>query len=249
MVLRTTGWALAITGAALLAACDQSPPERENGFTSSAAADPAARFRTMPEKQLLQIAFQTAFKDGASTLTLGDTRYAFKPEGVSWIGERAVLISGGQGDDCHGCAGTLAVHYLQPKGDALEVVGAWPQAASGTSWGQPPEWTLRTDLASNPVLETRGGGTFQGYTCSAAELVELKPDAPLTVAEGIQLGYSDEGAMAGSAAQNINGKIIPGAKDQSFVVAYNGSSSARVTYERHGETYEKAKGSAELPAC
>ncbi|MCJ8159623.1 hypothetical protein [Sphingomonas sp. LaA6.9] len=249
MGLKTTGWALALAGATLLAACDQSPRQPENGFTTSAEADPAAHFRTMPEKELLQLAFRTAFKDGATTLTLGDTRYAFRPEGISWVGGRAVLISGGQGEDCHGCAGTLAVHYLEPRGDTLQLVGAWPQTATGTSFGQPPEWTLRTDLASNPVLETQGGGTFQGYTCNAAELVELRPDAPVTVAEGVQLDYSDAGAVAGGRAQNIRGKIIPGTKDQSFVVAYNGSSTARVTYQRHGQTYEKAEGSTELPAC
>lgn len=245
----TTRWALAMTGAAMLAACNQSPPEQANGFTPSANADPAARFRTMPEKELLQLAFQSAFRDGGTSLTLGDARYTFTPQAVKWIGGRAVLISGGQGEDCHGCAGTLAVHYLEPRGKTLAVVGAWPQAASGASWGQPPEWTLRTDLASNPVLETQGGGTFQGYTCSAAQLVELRPDSPVTIADGVQLDYSDAGAAADGRAQSISGKIIPGTRDQSFVVAYNGSSTARIIYERRGQTYEKAQGSPELPAC
>lgn len=241
--------ALAMTGTALLASCDQSPPVQQNDFTPSAMADPAARFRTMPEKELLQLAFQSAFGNGATTLTLGETQYAFKPEAVKWVGGRAVLISGGQGEDCHGCAGTLAVHYLRPGAEGLEVVGAWPQAASGTSGGQPPEWTLRTDLASNPVVETRGGGTFQGYTCSAAQLVELKADAPVIIADGVQLAYSDGGAAIDGSARSISGKIIPGTRDQSFIVTYDGSSAARVTYQRHGQTYEKAKGSPEIPAC
>ena len=149
--LKTTGWALAMAGATLLAGCDQSPQQRENGFAPSAEVDPAAHFRTMPEKELLQLAFQTAFKDGATTLTLGDTRYAFKPEGISWVGGRAVLISGGQGEDCHGCAGTLAVHYLEPRGDTLQLVGAWPQTATGTSLGA----AARMDAAYRSRLQPR----------------------------------------------------------------------------------------------
>lgn len=242
--------AVLLAGSTVLASCGKSPPEpaREDGYAPAAATDPSAKFRAMPEKQLLGLAFDAAFK-GQRSLTLDDAHYVFTPEAVRWVGGRAVLISGGRGDECHGCSGTLALHYLQPKGDGLEVVGAWPQAASGASYGQPPEWTLRTDLASNPVLETRGGGTFQGYTCNAAQLVELKSDAPVTIARDVQLTYSDEGAVAEGRAQSISGTIIPDARDRSFIVAYNGSTSARVTYERHGQIYEKAKGAPELPSC
>lgn len=235
-------------GTALLAACDKAAKGREDGYAPTAVADASAKFRTMPEKQVLDLAFKAAFK-GDPQAVLDDTRYAFKPEAVRWVGGRAVLISGGQGDDCHGCAGTLAVHYLQPRGDGFEVVGAWPQAASGGTFGAPPAWTLRTDLADNPVLETGSGGTFQGYTCRTAQLVELAPDAPVLIADGVQLGYDDAGAAVDRAAEGIEGKIFPGAKGRSFVVVYKGTRTARVTYEKHGAVYQKAKGSPDLPSC
>lgn len=253
MGMKHTGMfaAIGIAGA-LLASCGDNPPAKpkEEGFTNTAVADPTAKYRAMPEKDLLDLAFNAAFKaKGHAQKTIGDSQYTFTPQALRWVGNRAVLISGGQGDDCHACAGTLAVHYLEPGANGLNVVGEWPEAAAGTSFGQPPEWTLRTDLASNPVLQTEGGGTFQGYTCSSAQLVELKPDAPITIADGVQTHYSNEGAVLDGRGENIDGKIMPGARDQSFTVAYDGTTSAQVVYKRQGATFQKVKGAPDIPGC
>ena len=239
-------------GTALLASCGdgKDAASRENGFENTAVADPAARYRSMPEKELIDLAFKAAFNTpGHADMTVGDTRYAFTPQAVRWVGNRAVLISGGQSDNCHGCAGTLAVHYLEPRGNGLAVVGAWPEAASGTSYGQPPEWTLRTDLASNPVLQTEGGGTFQGYSCTNAQLVELTPAAPVTIADNVQLHFSNEGAVVDGGAESIDGKIMPGARDQNFTVSYGGTTSAQIVYKRQGTRFEKATGAPDIPSC
>lgn len=238
-------------GGALLASCgDSQPAQRDDGFANTAVNDPTARYRAMPEKELLDLAFDAAFKaKGQAQMDVGDSHYSFKPEAVRWVGNRAVLISGGKGDDCHACAGALAVHYLEPGANGLNVVGSWPVAASGGSFGEPPSWTLRTDLASNPVLQTEGGGTFQGYTCTNAQLVELKPDAPVTIADNVQIHFSDGGAVTDGASEKVDGKILPGTRDQSFTVAYDGTTSAEVVYNKQGDTFQKAKGTPDIPGC
>lgn len=241
-------------GLAALASCNSGsdqPAGNTQASNSTAALSDADRLRAMPAPDLLKLAFRTAFKnDDSAALAVGDENFLFRPQSVTWIGDRAVLISAGRTDDCHACSGTLAVHYLQPVDAGFVVLGAWPKAAMGASFGAPPSWTLRSDIASNPVIQAEGGGTFQGYTCSVGQLVELTPNGPVTIADGLTLGYSNAGAaIDGMPVRSFEGKIVAGEKDQSFTVAYQGAEKATVTYRHEGRTYRKAPGSPDISGC
>lgn len=241
--------ALMLSGMAMLAACDMSGPVNQSA-PEGVIADPAAALRALPDEQQLQLAFAAAYPppDGA-TLQIGNDQYAFTPQRLFWMGAQAVLLSGGQTDDCHACAGTLAVHYLRADRDKFAVSGAWPKAASGTSWGAPPEAVVRTDLAANPVIQAESGGTAQGYTCRFVQLVELKPDGPAIIADHLPIAYSDASGIGKGPPEDFEGTIEPGERDRTFTLAYTGTRDERVTYRRDGAGFIPAPGSPDLPGC
>ncbi|ODU19808.1 MAG: hypothetical protein ABS87_12955 [Sphingomonas sp. SCN 67-18] len=250
--MRPIGRIFITVALAALASCNASGDQAGNGQAQGGAAQSDAdKLRAMPAPDLLKLAFRTAFKaDDNASLAVGDETFSFRPQSLSWIGDRAVLISAGRGDDCHACAGTLAIHYLQPIDGGFTVAGAWPKATMGASFGAPPSWALRTDIAANPVIQAEGGGTFQGYSCAVGQLVELTPNGPVTIADGLTLGYSNAGAaIDGTPVRAFQAKIVAGEKDQNFTLVYQGAERATVTYRHEGATYVRAAGSPDIPGC
>ena len=240
--------ALAVLG--LLAACDRSAPKPDQSPAAGAPADPVARMKALPEARQLALAAAIVFPDERShQVTVGDQNFTLTPERLVWSGDQPILVSGGQGDDCHGCAGTLAVHYLSVAGDGFLLGKAFPGAATGTSFGAPPSWKRREDIASAPVIQTERGGTFQGYTCARAQLVALTPAGPQTLADDLPTGYSDEGAVTEGKLQQISGTIEAGTKDRDFTIAYSGSMTGRTAYRRDGTGYKIDGKAADIPEC
>jgi hypothetical protein len=237
---------------AALAACDSGAPPANDVTPQSLVAQTTAvsRFRDLPADIQMQVATTAAFPgpEGA-TARIGDDIHVFSPQKLAWMGDTAVLFSGGQTEDCHACTGTLAVHYLKPVDNGLEVVGGWLDAATGTSFGGPPEWRIRTDLAPNPVIQAEGGGTWQGHSCRYAELVELTPQGPVKLIDGVPLSYADGSGMGDGKPADYAGKIEAGEPGASFTVQYSGTRSDKITYRRAGTSYKAAPGSPDLSGC
>ncbi len=161
--------------------------------------------------------------------------------------DRYALISEGQGGDGHVSAGALAVHYLTRSGTGFSRTGAWPNLVVGGTFGSPPQWSVRTDLTPAPAVVTEAGGTWQGYSCSWSDVVELTPERPVLRADGIPVAYSSDGAR-GDAGEEMEGELTPDMKGRSFSVRYSGDRSVAVRYALQGERYE-AMTRPELLTC
>ena len=163
-------------------------------------------------------------------------------------GARFAFISRGQGGEGHVSAGSLSIHYLKRTVDGFERAGSWPAFLISGTWGSPPEWNIRTDLTPSPTLVAEGGGTWQGYTCSWAHVVELTAQRPIVRIDQIGMSYSDGGARVDGSSESLKGVLLPGQRGKTMRVRYTGDVDATVTYAKVGEVYDPVN-LPELPSC
>ncbi len=233
-----------------IAACKDTPPAApENAGTAnltSANLAPLAEKSNDPAalKQAFAVAFETPEQ------RIGGDSYNFTPTALYRLDKAWVLLAEGTGPDCHACSGWLSVHYLDRTDDGFKLVKGWNNAIPGTSFGGAPEWKMRTDLMATPVIESEGGGTWQGYSCTVARLTELTATGPKAVAERIPLSYSDAGAIVDDTKpREVDGTIAEGQRGESFTVHYKGTVARDIPYTRKGETFAPGKGAADIPQC
>ena len=224
-------------------------PARAAPSAAIPAATPPRSIRDEPGAAQLRKAFAAAF--GAATQaerSVEGESIVFHPGSLRWLGDRAVLISPGRNrDDCHACAGTLAVHYLDPVGDGFALRGEWLSGGGRDDWGQPPDWRISTEISTRPMLRTEGGGGNQGIFCTDASFFEFTDDGPRRVAQ-VPLGYSNAGAV-GEGPTEIEGRIVDVRRDRSFLVRYSGSRTFSERWVRRGPVYRPSGGETQLPRC
>lgn len=236
-----------------LAACGEQPTAEQpaetppNAVTTSIGAAPVVMQANNPA--VLGAAFAAAFE--SPDQRIGDDTYRFKPAALYRFDNNWVLLSEGSGPDCNACSGWLAVHYLARTADGFDVREGWPDAIPGSSYGAPPEWRVRTDLTSAPVIQSEATGMGQGISCGVARLTELTATGPAVRAERIPLDYSNAGTIVnGAAATEVDGVIAAGGeRDRSFVVHYTGTVARDVPYTRSGDIFAPAADAAEVPQC
>lgn len=232
----------AFAAAALLALClggcgrEEPAGNARNETATTAPTD----VRALPAAEQLGRAFAAAFgKAAPARLTADDQTYDYRPERLEWIGEKAVLISAGDNvDNSHAASGAMAIHYLAPTADGFRVTGAWPVATAGGTFGAGPSAiAVNRALSDFPVVYSEGGGTWQGYTCGWAHLVELGPDGPVA-SEPVHISLSNDGALddttgrtfGGEPRRDIEGRIGNVRRNQGFDVVFTGT-------ERFAEPY------------
>ena len=243
----------AICVLALLAACQQ-PAEPAQAPVGPAVAPPAAGVVPDAAAPTEAEAFQAAWGSPppvtyrAADAAPDDEAMTYsKGTLVPMGGDRFALVSEGQGGDGHVSAGALAIHYLTRSPAGLTRTGAWPNIVDGGTFGNPPQWSVRMDLTPSPAVVTEAGGTWQGYSCSWSDVIELTPDQPVVRADGIPVGYSSGGARE-DAGEEMDGALATDIKGQSFSVRYSGDRSATVRYALRGQRYE-ATTSPDLLTC
>ena len=243
---------LALCTLALLAACGQ-PAEQTEAPVTPAVAPPAATDVALAAPSEAA-AFQTAWGSAAPVTYRapdagGDDEAMTYSKGtlVPLGGDRFALVSEGQGGEGHVSAGALAIHYLTQSPAGFTRTGAWPNIVDGGTFGAPPEWTVRTDLTPAPALVTKAGGTWQGYSCSWSDVVELTPERPILRTDAIPVAYDDGGAKE-EGAEEMEGALSPDIKGQSFSVRYTGDRTETVRYALRGQRYE-ATTSPDLLTC
>jgi hypothetical protein len=232
------------------AACKDTPPSRpDNGGTANlTAANIAPLAEKSNDPAALREAFAAAFETPKQQI--GDDNYGFTPTALYRLDKAWVLLSEGTGPDCHACSGWLAVHYLNRTDKGFQLVKGWNDAIPGTSFGGAPQWQVRTDLTTMPVIESEGGGTWQGYSCTVARLTELTPDGPKPLVERIPLAYSDGGAIIdGSKPKQVDGSIVEGERGKSFTVRYKGTVTRDIPYTLQGNGFTAGKGADQIPQC
>lgn len=197
---------------------------------------------------LLKSAFAAAY--ASPEVRLGDDLYSFTPAALYRVNDSWVLLAEGSGPDCNACSGYLGVHYLNGDASALKVTAGRADAIPGSSFGSPPQWQLRTDLMSAPVIEAEVGGTAQGISCATASLTELAPEGPVIRASNIPVLYDDSALFPGGKSQSLKGSVTAnGKRNQSFTVDYGGSIDREIVYTRSGEIYTAMGKTTDLPRC
>ena len=149
----------------------------------------------------------------------------------------ALVSTATNASDCHACSGALAVHYFKrDAAGAWAVAGSWTELTSGNGFGQPPNWTARTDLGgSGHWLQIDAGWTGQGYTCAFSDLVELMPERPVMRGENIPTHFDNGGAaLEESQIVRQQGTIGSGPKSGWVRVSFSGTTTGTVDYEPVG---------------
>lgn len=226
------------------------PPTRVQANAGQAAVVPSGRdIRTRPDGEQLAAAFQAAFgRRGSARQDTGDQTYIYHPAKLVWTGDRAALISLGENaETSHAASGTMAVHYLSPAADGFRVTGSWLEMAGGGTFGAPlSHLAVNRTLSQYPVIYGEGGGTWQGYTCSWAYLVELGPDRPVESGP-IPLSYTNGGAivtetgrtMGGDPERTVQGRIVNIRKGHGFDVVFTGTERFAEHYDYHGNRFAR----------
>ena len=209
-----------------------------------AAPEPPPGIRTRPQAEQLAAAFRAAFGD-RTTRTVDEAEIAFRPGRLLWIGDRAVLVSNGaNAEECHACAGMVAVHYLDPAGDSFRVRGEWLNVATD-DYGRPPEWRITDELTGRPALRVENGGGNQGIFCSFVSYYDLAGARPAEIAR-VQTGYTNEGEEGGFELEGRIANIRPG---RSFDVVYSGFESFTESYLFRGGRFQLEAEESRVPSC
>jgi hypothetical protein len=217
-----------------------APAENAADMNLLQGPPPVQDVRSLTKQEQLGRAFAAAF--GSPLQAKGDVNgqaVVYRPGTILWIGDRAVLISPAKAtDDCHACAGTLAVHYLKAVGDKFEVTGAWPDLVSGAGWGAAPKWKLTNAFTNFPSIYEEGTGGGQGYVCTTATLIELVPSGPVKSGP-IPLHYDNGGAVTDPRGKTqLDGKFVNVKKGVSFDLAVTGSQTFTETWLKRGDRFE-----------
>jgi hypothetical protein len=161
-----------------------------------------------------------------------------------------VLISPGEVlNSAHANSGKLAAIYLKRTGKGFAVVKRFIPATETGSFGVIGDWSVSRSFGAMPVVAVKGGGTWQGYTCSVTTLVELAPDGPRELVD-VPLYYDDIGAvMPGKRATKISGRITHIRAGVSFDASYSGSRHFTEHYVRRGDKYVLAGGKSRMETC
>ena len=206
---------------------------------------PAIRRRS--EREQLAAGFRAAFGE-RTTRTVEGAEIAFRPGALVWIGDRAVLVSPGtNAEECHVCAGMVAVHYLEPAGDGFRRTGEWLEVATD-DYGRPPQWRFTTELTGRPALRVENGGGNQGIFCNFVSYYDFGADGPSEIAR-VQTGYDNEGNLGEEQGVSIEGRIRNVRPGRSFEVAYSGDESFTERYELRGGGFVLVPGPTRVPEC
>ena len=175
---------------------------------------------------------------------MGDDEVAIGKSRVIWATFGPVLVSQADViDAAHVQAGKINVHYLEARENDFRVRKAFMPAVESGSFGTVGEWSVSSNLTGLPLVYVEGGGTWQGYTCGFATLVELQAARPVELVT-LPIAYSD-GADA-----EISGKIANIVPNVSFDVIYTGSATSTDRYVRRGDAYVlQGGGEPSTPTC
>lgn len=171
----------------------------------------------------------------------------YKPVAAIRAGSGRILISEGETEDCHGCFGRLAIHYLTVSKGGFVVSRSWPHFVIGNGWGKPPDWNIRRDLMPNPVIEVRTHFGNQGYDCDWISLVELTSTKPIVRLPTTVAGYDNTGAVGDSVGEKTTAVVVPGPPG-GLSLRYRGSRAGQINYAMVDGEYE-ARGVKPLKEC
>lgn len=243
-----------------VSACDPPEPDGDAGADTGIAAedtvgqpvdDPGSGIdRTTSEATTLKRAFRAAYdSDTPVKRRTEDGRATVSPGMLVKTDFGPVLLSEVEVEDgCHACTGGLSASYLKPVDGRYSVTARYDDAIDGSSWGKPPnDWSVSTRYATNPVIFSTRGGTWQGYSCASGTLHELTPDGPRQIA-AFPLFYDDSGSVFAGQKTRLEGRIANVRSRQSFDIVYTGSRKFTDHYVLRGTEYQR-EGKSQMEEC
>lgn len=244
--------------AGLLAACgDKSKEASDNQMAVGNSGLPTAERSADGNVSTpsLQEAFEAAFGKRNSAVVKINTEYSenaevqFKPARLVKTTFGPVLISIGRDlNEGQAQSGKVAVHYLTASSSGVTVKKAFVPFVETGTMGQIGEWSISKSLAEFPVIYVEGTGTWEGNTCTKADLVELRPEGPVS-SKPIPVYYDDAGAVVSKYPKGVKGKMINVRKDQSFSINYTGDLNFVENYRKNGVRFERVGGETKMPTC
>lgn len=179
---------------ALLPGREQPSRPTPTASPSPAASAPADPLANLSSAEQVRLTERAAFPNGRSYASPDGPHIAYEPGTLVDAPFGPVLVSEGRvPDGSHADSGHVAIHYLAPDGRGYRVTGAYPDAVRSGSFGQLSELAVSRKFGRLPVVDTQGGGTWQGYTCSWTTLTELGPTSPRELATFMD-AYDESGA-------------------------------------------------------
>ena len=252
-----SGWALAdwtgVTPAENNAAQVNAAKAAASNGTSSPAAPSA--IRALSAERQVDLAFDAVFGKGEREIRVPEqAAYTYGKGRVLWADFGPILIVEGSGEPYPPAVGTLGIFYLRElPGAKFEEVRRWPDAVTGSAMGNPPQWKIRDDVIRGIVIESTGGGVWQGYACSSTTLTELAPNGPRGLVT-FDSHYDSTGAV-GEGGESYDGSIANVARNRSFDVRYTGTRPITEHYVRKGREFVRVPGANEemnespVPTC
>lgn len=220
----------------------QNPPTKpQRGFERETVERTSCEIEKRVASTSLERMFEAAF--GASP-PLGrpapaggrESCYRYEPAGTVRLGKTEAFISEAFTEDCHGCFGTLSIHYLRQVNNAFERAGSWEDIAAGNGWGRPPSWTVRRDLTRYPALEIRTEFSNNGYGCEWISLIELTPNRPIIRIQQTAAGYDTTGAVGHERGQAITSAFRLD-RDGNINLVFEGTSVGTLKYSLIQDAY------------
>jgi hypothetical protein len=159
------------------------------------------------------------------------------------------LFSVANGEACGPCSGMNAVHYLNADEGGWTLKSEHLDVGVAAVMGKPArQWAVTPLLGANPVLITRAGGLWQGYSCEVVNLTELAPSGPVDRGT-LPISYSNGGgAKDGEKIVDLDGMIVSGNAGKNFFIRFSGSSKFTQRYQMTNGKYELV-GKSQLPVC
>lgn len=237
------GWALADwsgdpSGASQVARSASSESNRQwsPGSVLPKASDRSA-IRSLPQQRQVDLAFDAVFGLGEREIRVTeDAAYSYAKGVVVWTEFGPVLIVEGSGEPYPPALGTLGIFYLRElPGMKFEEARRWPDAVTGSIMGNPPQWRIRNDISDHAVIESTGGGVWQGYACDTKTLTELTQDGPRSLAS-FDSHYDSSGAIE-EGYQSLDGTIVNVVRNRSFDVRFTGTRTITQHFVRKGAGY------------
>ena len=194
-----------------------------------------------PPRDALHQAFEAAFGKPAPYATIDDSddHVVYAPQALIDLrpGVFALVSKKEIPDGCRRCGGALGVDYLRRTPAGFQRLGHWTNLGGVGEYGHVLPWTLRTDLDDSPTLVTRRDLHEGACSSVKAELIGLRPDKPVKLAEVTTATSYSASAAEHLPASGVSGAIKPLVKGKSFVVTLSGTAHARQVFRREGELF------------
>ena len=202
---------------------------------------------TTPAPADARAAFRIAFGHAAPvTLKLDGDGVKYRPIALVDAGGTPVLVAQGEVvDAAHASSGKVATVHFKGR----TVVNKNLTALEAGSFGEIGQVTVSTKFGPLPVVVAEGGGTWQGYTCEVASLLELTPAGSRELVD-VPIHYDDILLRPDGKGKEISGKFANIVSGKSFDVRYTGTRRFTDHYVRRGDAYvREGKGESKMLTC